>query len=99
MKVTQTALDNELRAKYIKNFMAICRELGEEVMQTGSNTFTFPVVDSIGGEKWIEVVIKVPKGGRADRVGYNGYKAHQDYLFDLEQKKVKAEKAAEKRKK
>ena len=96
MKISNRELMNRLRAKYVKNFMEFARNMGEEAMQTASNQFTFPVVDEAGGERWIQVVVKVPTGARKDEVAaYDGYVEAEDYEFrmkEAEKKKNEKEK-------
>lgn len=94
MKISNRELMNRLRAKYVENFIEFARNMGEEAMQTASNQFTFPVVDDMGNERWIQVVIKVPTGARKDEVAaYDGYVEAEDYEFKLkEAEKKKAEK-------
>lgn len=94
MKISNRELMNRLRAKYVESFIEFARNMGEEAMQTASNQFTFPVVDDMGNERWIQVVIKVPTGARKDEVAaYDGYLEAEDYEFKLkEAEKKKAEK-------
>ena len=92
-------LDNELREKYMRKGMDFFASQDEEVMQTGSNEFAFPCVDSEGNDKWIQVVFKVPTGGR-DEDGYDGYGMAESYQLKLkEQAEKKAEAEAKKAKK
>ena len=88
-------LDNQLRNVYLENIMDFFRKNEEDVLQSGSNECVFPVLDSEGNEKWIQVVVKVPTGGR-DGEGFDGYGMAESYQLKL---KEKAEQKAEAEKK
>ena len=88
-------LDNKLREKVLKTIMDFFREKEEDVLQTNSNECVFPCLDSEGNEKWIQIVVKVPTGGR-DEEGFDGYGVAESYQLKL---KEKAEKKAEAEKK
>lgn len=84
-----------------KSVMEICRkaleENGYEVLVTGSNAFSIPSVED-GNETAVKGVFSVPKGERGGN-GYDPYEEAQAYTFKQNEKKVKAEKKAEKMKK
>ena len=88
-------LDNQLRNVYLEKIMDFFRKNEEDILQSGSNECVFPVLDSEGNEKWIQVVVKVPTGGR-DGEGFDGYSMAESYQLKL---KEKAEKKAEAEKK
>lgn len=88
-------LDNQLRNVYLEKIIDFFRKNEEDILQTGSNECVFPVLDSEGNEKWIQVVVKVPTGGR-DGEGFDGYSMAESYQLKL---KEKAEKKAEAEKK
>ena len=81
-------LDNELREKILKIVMDYFTEKGEDVMQTNSNECAFPCVDSDGNDKWIQIVVKVPTGGR-DEDGYDGYWVAESYKMKVKEKEEK----------
>ena len=93
--VNNRNLDNQLRNVYLEKIMDFFRKNEEDILQTGSNECVFPVLDSEGNEKWIQVVVKVPTGGR-DGEGFDGYGMAESYQLKL---KEKAEKKAEAEKK
>ena len=86
------ALDNALREKYLKILMDIFDKSGEDVRQTNSNEFAFPILDEEGNEKWIQIVVKVPTGGR-DEDGYDGYGVAESYKMKLKEKEEKKKEA------
>lgn len=88
-------LDNQLRGVYLEKIMDFFRKNEEDVLQSGSNECVFPVVDSENNEKWIQIIVKVPTGGR-DGEGFDGYGIAESYQLKL---KEKAEKKAEAEKK
>ena len=81
-------LDNELREKVLKTIMDFFAEKNEDVMQTNSNECAFPCVDSDGNDKWIQIVVKVPTGGR-DEDGYDGYGVAESYKMKVKEKEEK----------
>ena len=93
--VNNRNLDNQLRNVYLEKIMDFFRKNEEDILQTSSNECVFPVLDSEGNEKWIQVVVKVPTGGR-DGEGFDGYGMAESYQLKL---KEKAEKKAEAEKK
>lgn len=86
------ALDNALRENYLKILMDIFEKNGEDVQQTNSNEFAFPILDEEGNEKWIQIVVKVPTGGR-DEDGYDGYGVAESYKMKLKEKEEKKKEA------
>lgn len=89
---TNRILDNELREKVLKTIMEFFAEKNEDVMQTNSNECAFPCVDSDGNDKWIQIVVKVPTGGR-DEDGYDGYGVAESYKLKLKEKEEKKKEA------
>ena len=88
-------LDNQLRGVYLEKIMDFFRKNEEDVLQSGSNECVFPVVDDENNEKWIQIIVKIPTGGR-DGEGFDGYGIAESYQLKL---KEKAEKKAEAEKK
>lgn len=93
---TNRILDNELREKVLKTIMEFFAEKNEDVMQTNSNECAFPCVDSDGNDKWIQIVVKVPTGGR-DEDGYDGYGVAESYKMKLKEKEEKKKEAETKK--
>ena len=89
-------LDNELREKILKSLMEFLAEKEEDIMQTNSNECAFPCVDSDGNDKWIQIVVKVPTGGR-DEDGYDGYSVAESYQLKLKEKEEKKKEAEAKK--
>lgn len=81
-------LDNELRTNFLKIIMDYFTEKNEDVKQTGSNECAFPCLDSEGNEKWIQIIVKVPTGGR-DEDGYDGYGVAESYKLKVQQAEEK----------
>lgn len=90
------AIDNELRAGVLSELMDFFRKKDEDVLQTNSNEFVFPCVDKEGNEKWIQIVVKVPTGGR-DEEGFDGYGVAESYQLKLKEKEEKKKVAEEKK--
>ena len=82
-----------LRQTYTNKIAEFLRQEGEEVLLVGANEIAIPCVDTEGNDQFCCFTIKVPTGSR-DGDAYDGYSMAQDYSMKLEEKKVKAEKAA-----
>ena len=82
-------LDNELREKVLKTIMDFFTE---------KNECAFPCVDSDGNDKWIQIVVKVPTGGR-DEDGYDGYGVAESYRIKVKEKEEKRRENEEKKQK
>lgn len=78
------------RNEHMNALMEILAERGEEILQTKSNTFAFPIVLADGTEDFLRVVVSVPTGTKAEP--YNAYEEAEDYQLSC---KLKAEKKAE----
>lgn len=91
-------LDAELRENFLKILMDFFAARGEDVQQTGSNELAFPCVDSAGNDKWIQIVVKVPTGGREEEC-YDGYGIAESYKIKLREKEEKKREQEEKKKK
>lgn len=94
MAKTMKALNDELRAQWVRNVREYLSQ-EDEVLVVGANELAIPVVDSEGNEKWVVLTIKVPIGSR-DGDAYDGYAMAEDYQLKLANK---AAKAAEKERK
>ena len=99
MKKSNKVLQDELRLKYTTLLAAVMTEYGEEVLMTGSNQFSFPVVDSMGNERWVQIFVKIPIGSREKGGAYDGYAEAKDYEFKLEEQRKKREKKENEQKK
>lgn len=97
MKKTETQINAEIRAKYLNQIKSFFEKCDEDVRVTGSNEVAFPIVDENDNEKWLKVVVTVPKGSR-DGTEYDGYEEEKAYQFKLEQKEIKRKKKEQKKK-
>ena len=91
--MSKKATNDALRLMYTTKLVEALTALGEEVLRVGSNEIAIPVVDAEGEDNFVTFTVKVPTGSR-DGDAYDGYSMAQDYSMKLEEKKVKAEKAA-----
>ena len=83
-----------VRAEYMDKVKYFLENNKDEVLQVGSNEFAIPVVRGDGEEDYIVLTFKMPTGSR-DGDGYDGYAMAADYTFKVEEKRKKAEAAAE----
>ena len=95
-KLTRKQLDEEIKARFLKDVTEHLSNVGEEVLRVGSNEIALPVVDTEGEERWLVVTFKVPTGSR-DGEEYDGYSMKEDYEMKLAEKAAKAEEAARKK--
>ena len=91
MAVSNKALNDALREKYLELISKTMTEVGEEVLRVSSNEICFPCVDSAGNDKYIILTVKVPIGSR-DGEAYDGYSMAEDYAIKCKNKAEAAEK-------
>ena len=53
-----------LRVSYMNRIRDFLVNAGEEVLQTGTNEFALPCVDSEGNDEFVVLTVKVPTGSR-----------------------------------
>ena len=92
--MTQKQLNDALRKKYLDRFIEIFKMNNEDVLITGTNEFCFPTLDDEQNEKFVQVVVKIPKGSR-DGEEFDGYALAEDYKMKVKQKEADAKKRAE----
>ncbi len=78
----------EIRNKAIAEISAIYRNRGDDVQRIKSNAFAVPQVTDTGEEYWLEVTVKIPRGGR-DGVEYDGYELASEYEIRQAEKSEK----------
>lgn len=94
--MTQKQLNDALRKKYLDRFIEIFKMNNEDVLITGTNEFCFPTLDDEQNEKFVQVVVKIPKGSR-DGEEFDGYALAEDFKLKQEQKKIEAKEKLEKK--
>ena len=95
-KLTRKQLDEEIKARFLKDVTEHLSNVGEEVLRVGSNEIALPVVDSEGEERWLVLTFKVPTGSR-DGDAYDGYSMAKDFEMKSAEKAEKAKISAEKK--
>ena len=99
MAISNKALNDKLREKYLEIVGKVLTDGGEEVLRVGSNELAIPCLDEDDNEKFIVVTIKVPTGSR-DGDAYDGYSMAEDWEIKCKNKAETAKKKeAEKAKK
>lgn len=81
----------EIRNKAIAEISAIYSARGDDVQRIKSNAFAVPQVTDTGAEYWLEVTVKIPRGGR-DGVEYDGYELASEYEMRQAEKNEKKSK-------
>jgi hypothetical protein len=98
MATSRTILDNQLRKRYLEMLKEFFNNRDEEVLVTGTNELCFPCVDDEGNEKFIQLIIKIPKGSRDGEV-FDGYSLAEDFKMKQELNEQKKKEKEEKKKK
>ena len=83
-------LHEELRAKFLEQYIAFMKEQGEDVLVIASNEICIPCVDSEGNDEYMCVRFKVPLGSKDE--AFDGYAMAEEYTLKEQEK---AEKKAE----
>jgi hypothetical protein len=89
-------LDSKLREKWVECLCEILTKMDEEVIRYKSNEICIPCLDEDGNEKWVQFVIKVPKGSR-DGDEFDGYAMREEFTMKQKEKEEKAKADAEKK--
>ena len=87
-------LDDALRKVWVEKVAEWLESLEEEPIQYKANEICIPVLDAEGNERYVQFVVKVPKGSR-DGEEFDGYSMREEYEIKLKEKAEKEKKAAE----
>lgn len=87
-------LDDALRKMWVEKVNEWLVSLGEDAIQYKANEICIPVLDEEGNERYVQFVVKVPKGSR-DGEEFDGYSMREEYEIKLKEKAEKEKKAAE----
>lgn len=94
MAVSQKALNDALREKWVKLTKEWLESIDEEAIKYKTNEICIPTVDEAGNDKYVQFVIKIPKGSR-DGEEFDGYSMREEYEIKLKEKAEKEKKTAE----
>ena len=89
-------LDDALRKVWVEKVIEWLESLEEEAIQYKANEICIPVLDEEGNERYVQFVVKVPKGSR-DGEEFDGYSMREEYEIKLKEKAEKAKADAEKK--
>ena len=89
-------LDDALRKVWVEKVVEWLESLEEEAIQYKANEICIPVLDEEGNERYVQFVVKVPKGSR-DGEEFDGYSMREEYEIKLKEKAEKAKADAEKK--
>lgn len=89
-------LDDALRKVWVEKVVEWLDSLEEEAIQYKANEICIPVLDEEGNERYVQFVVKVPKGSR-DGEEFDGYSMREEYEIKLKEKAEKAKADAEKK--
>ena len=75
-------LDDALREKWVKLTKEWLESIDEEAIKYKTNEICIPTVDEAGNDKYVQFVIKIPKGSR-DGEEFDGYSMREEYEIIL----------------
>ena len=91
--MTNTALNTNLRNNILKAITEFITEKYDvDSLSCSTSSFTFPVVDEEGNEKFAKISVSIPRGTRNGNGGYDefdGYAAAEDFRLEQEDKAAK----------
>ncbi len=91
--MTNTALNTNLRNSILHDFMEfVTGKYETDTLSCSTSSFTFPVVDEEGNEKFAKISVSIPRGTRNGEGGYDafdGYAAAEDFKLEQEEKEAK----------
>lgn len=86
---------NEIyRDELVKKLLLYLISESEDAMQVASNKVSFPFVNTLGNEYFIELTISIPKGSR-DGTPYDAYELAVEYKDNVKRKAETAKRALE----
>lgn len=96
-KMTEKMARDITRQGFVDALMAFYEDAGEQVLQTKSNEFCFPILDELGNEQFLRVTMSIPTGTKDEP--YDGFAEAESYRLKVHEKaekaaKVRAEKEA-----
>lgn len=97
-KLTKGQITDRAREKYINMISEFLSENGEEVLRVGKNAISFPIVLEGGEERFIKLVVSVPRGSRLEGDEYNAFAEAEDYDIHCKEKAEKQADAEKRRK-
>lgn len=97
-KLTKGQITDKAREKYITLISEFLSENGEEVLRVGKNAISFPIVLEGGEERFIKLVVSVPRGSRLEGDEYNAFTEAEDYDIHCREKAEKQADAEKRRK-
>lgn len=93
----ETAIRNDI-LKAITELLT--KKYDTDVMPVSASELTIPVLDAENNEKFALIKVSIPRGtrtGSGSYTPYDGYKAHEEYALELEDKQAKKIASAEKK--
>ena len=94
-KLTKGQITDRAREKYISMISDFLSDNGEVILRVGKNAISFPIVLEDGEERFIKLVVSVPRGSRLEGDEYNAFSEAEDYKLhckENEEKRAAAEK-------
>lgn len=91
-------LENGLRNSVLADLRVFCEhKYDADIIDTASNTFSFPAVDEEGNDRYVKIVVSIPRGKRAGPgMGYIPYNAYSEKEQYIEDQRIKEEERLEK---
>ena len=91
--MTNTALNNALRNRILKDFIEfVSQKYNLDALTVSSSAVAFPMEDDEGNEKYAKVTVSIPRGTRNGKGGYDEYDGEEmaeEYKVEQEEKEAK----------
>lgn len=91
--MTNTALNNALRNRILKDFIEfVSQKYNLDALTVSSSAVAFPMEDDEGNEKYAKVTVSIPRGTRNGKGGYDEYDGEEksdEYKAELKRKEDK----------
>ena len=100
MAMNRTAIEKEIRDRFLSLVSNLLVGAGEDVLAVGPNEYAIPCVDAEGNESCVIIKVSVPRGTRNGDGGYDAYdpyEAAESYKLDVAEKAEKKKAAEEKK--
>lgn len=93
MRMSKANLETQIRNDILNDIISILtKKYDTDIMPVSASELAIPVLDAEGNEKFALVKVSIPRGTRNGDGGYlpyDGYKAHEEYAGELEEKEAK----------
>lgn len=101
MEMSKAALETAIRNEILSKISSLLsKDYDTDVLSVSASELTIPMLDAKGNETYALIKVSIPRGTRNGEGGYtpyDGYKAAEDYKYELEEKAAKKAASEEKK--